>query len=129
MGNTETVEVKISQFADDTTIFIADEQSLDIAMAQIDTFCFVAGPSLNMSKSKGFSFGNYNSKKFKDINWNDEFIKTGVYFSKNMNAAYDKTWNDKVEKMESQLKQWRCRNLTYFGKVTVLKSLVISNIT
>ena len=61
MGNTETVEVKISQFADDTTIFIADEQSLDIAMAQIDTFCFVAGPSLNMSKSKGFSFGNCNS--------------------------------------------------------------------
>ena len=130
MGNTETVEVKISQFADDTTIFIADEQSLDIAMAKIDTFCFVAGPSLNMSKSKGFSFGNFNSNKFKDINWNDEFIKTlGVYFSKNMNAAYDKTWNDKVEKMESQLKQWRCRNLTYFGKVTVLKSLVISNIT
>ena len=130
MGDIETVEVKISQFADDSNIFIADEQFLDIAIAKIDTFCFVAGPSLNMSKSKGFSFGNFNSDKFKDITWNDEFIKTlGVYFSENMNAAYDKTLNDKVEKMESQLKQWRCRNLNYFGKVTVLESLVISNIT
>ena len=85
---------------------------------------------MNIAKSKGLSFGSFNSTRFKDINWNDEFIKTlGVYFSRNMNAAYDKTWNDKVEKMECQLKQWRCRNLTYFGKVIVLKTLVLSNIT
>ena len=50
MGDIETVEVKISQLADDTTIFIADEQSLDLAMAKIRyIFSCIAGPSLNMS--------------------------------------------------------------------------------
>ena len=38
MGDTETVEIKISQFADDTTIFIADEQSLNTVMEKIESF-------------------------------------------------------------------------------------------
>lgn len=87
----EVVEVKISQFADDTTIFVADEQSLVNVMEKVESFCKVAGPSLNISKSKGFSFGNFNCNLFKEIDWTSAFIKTlGVYFSKNMYEAYEK---------------------------------------
>ena len=70
----ETIEVKISQFADDTTIFVANEHSLLKEMEKVDTFCRVAGPSLNISKSKGFCFGNLDFTKFKDITWSSEFI-------------------------------------------------------
>ena len=88
----EVAEVKISQFADDTTVFVADEQSLVNVMEKVDKFCKAAGPSLNISKSKGFSFGNFNCNFFKEINWTSAFIKTlGVYFNKNMYDAYVKT--------------------------------------
>ena len=125
-----TSELKISQFADDTTLFTANETSLRRALTRIKIFSGEAGPSLNISKTKGFGFGTFDFNQFKSIDWTCEFVKTlGVYFSKNMNDAYEKTWRDKIEQIENHLKQWRCRNLTYFGKVTVLKSLVLSNIT
>ena len=128
--NTVPTEVKISQFADDTTVFVEDEQSLHNILKRVCVFSEVAGPTLNTYKSKGFAFGNFDASQFKDIDWTSEFVKTlGVYFSKNVNRAYEKTWTEKTEKMECQLKQWKCRNLTYFGKVIILKSLVISNIT
>ena len=59
-----------------------------------------------------------------------QFVKTlGVYLSKNMKFANEKTWKEKVEQIENQIKQWKCRKLTYFGKITVFKSLVLSNKT
>ena len=46
-----------------------------------------------------------------------------------MSAAHAETWEEKGFKMEGQIKQWKCRNWTYFGKATVLISLIISNIS
>ena len=52
------LEVKISQFADDTTVFLKNEQSLYKAMEKIRAFSKVAGPTLNINKSKGFLLGS-----------------------------------------------------------------------
>ena len=52
----------------------------------------------------------------------------GIYFSKNSLESNKLNWEDKVEKLKRILDNWRKRNLTFFGKVTVLKSLALSQI-
>ena len=52
----------------------------------------------------------------------------GIYFSKNSIEANKLNWDDTIEKTEKNLDNWRKRNLIFFGKVTVLKSLALSQI-
>ena len=37
-------------------------------------------------------------------------------------------WENKLEKMQRLLDNWRSRNLTLFGRVTIIKSLVLSQV-
>ena len=64
-----------------------------------------------------------------DIPWTYGPIKSlGIYFSKNSVEANKLNWDDKIEKLKRILDNWRKRNLTFFGKVTVLKSLALSQV-
>ena len=45
-------EIKLSQFADDTTLFIADLGSLERALKIVDDFGKLAGLFLNVKKNK-----------------------------------------------------------------------------
>ena len=64
-----------------------------------------------------------------DIPWTYGPIKSlGIYFCKNSVEANKLNWDDKIEKLKRILDNWRKRNLTFFGKVTVLKSLALSQI-
>jgi len=45
-------EIKLSQFADDTTLFNADLASLEKALKIVDDFGKLAGLSLNVKKTK-----------------------------------------------------------------------------
>jgi len=49
-------EIKLSQFADDTTLFNADLASLEKAL-KIDDFGKLAGLSLNVKKNEGYLAG------------------------------------------------------------------------
>ena len=50
-------EIKLSQFADDTTLFNADLASLERALKIIDDFGRIAGLSLNVKKQRLFGWG------------------------------------------------------------------------
>ena len=50
-------EIKLSQFADDTTFFNADLVSLEKALKIVDDFGKLAGLSLNVKKNKGHLAG------------------------------------------------------------------------
>ena len=44
------------------------------------------------------------------------------------NIALETEWTSKLSKLQKILDNWKRRNLTIFGKVTVLKSLALSQI-
>ena len=50
-------EIKLSQFADDTTFFNADLVSLEKALKIVDDFGKLAGQSLNVKKTKAIWLG------------------------------------------------------------------------
>jgi hypothetical protein len=50
----------------------------------------------------------------------------GIQFHVDLQNIYKLNYNEKVIKMESILKQWKRRNLTPLGKITVIKTLLMS---
>ena len=64
------------------------------------------------------------------ISWPKKPIKAlGVYFGHDRTEVKKLNWDNKLEKIEELLKGWKKRFLTIFGKVTILKTLVISKVT
>ena len=56
-------EIKLSQFADDTTLFNSDLASLERALKIIDEFGRIAGLSLNIKKTKAIWQGKWANNK------------------------------------------------------------------
>jgi len=56
-------EIKLSQFADDTTFFNADLVSLEKALKIVDDFKKLAGLSLNVKKTKAIWLGRWANNK------------------------------------------------------------------
>ena len=53
----------------------------------------------------------------------------GVYFGINAEFTSAKNWNLKVEKLEKLITQWQKRKLTMIGRIQIVKSLLIPQIT
>ena len=66
--------VKITQFADDTTIFVKDEESIENVINVLDNFAEISGLHLNKSKTDAVWIGSRKSCKIRkgNINWKFE---------------------------------------------------------
>ena len=52
----------------------------------------------------------------------------GVHFGNNEEKISEKNWSSKITKIENLIKIWKTRNLTLFGKITIIKSLLVSQV-
>ena len=119
-------EFKISQLADDTVIFVKSIKSANIALKEIKKFGNFAGPSLNIMKTNAVSMQSQ-EHCINKLDWSEEPVKyLGIYLTKNKYQSEQLNWFAKLEKVRSILKFWKMRNLTIYGKVVILKSLIIS---
>ena len=65
------------------------------------------------------------SKPF-NIKWPDELIKTlGVYFTYDIKLLHEKNFIEKLDSIKKLINIWSSRGLSLYGKVTVIKSLLI----
>ena len=121
-------ETKLLQYADDTTATLADFSSARSFFDLLDTFKLLSGLAINYSKTEGMWIGscrNNNSKPF-GIKWPREPIKAlGVYYSYDPALLREKNFIENLDKIKKLLNLWSCRGLSLYGKVTVIKSLVI----
>ena len=58
----------------------------------------------------------------------DSFKTLGVWFSQDQNKAVRLDYDCKIKKIDTILNIWRGRNLSWKGKILILKSLVIPQI-
>ena len=95
-------------------------------------FCSLSGLILNRSKSVGITLGKVNkiNDNFEQILWNPDKIKVlGVYFSKQNKDIINFNWKLKLDKIDMIIKSWKLRKLTLMGKIQVVNSLLIPNVT
>jgi hypothetical protein len=123
--------IKLTQLADDTTLFLSSKSDIDHSFNTIEKFGKYSGLKLNKNKTEGMWIGKskHSDEKYGNINWPKEPIKAlGIFFSTNEKECYSLNWEKCIEKCSETLKMWKKRNLTIFGRIQVINSLIVPNL-
>ena len=75
--NNKNYSIKISQLADDTTLFLSNKKEIKAAMNEIEIFGSFSGLTLNKNKTEGIRKGKLKNSKDKvaGINWTNKPVK------------------------------------------------------
>ena len=129
--NEQKKDFKISQLADDTTLFLKTKSDISKALNIIEIFGSLSGLVLNKSKTLGMKLGKIAiPHNFENIDWTQTKIKAlGIYFGVNTENASYENWNERISKMKNIIASWNQRKLTMIGKIQIVKSLLIPQLT
>lgn len=120
---------KIQQFADDSTLFLNDEQSLIHSLQIIESFTKYSGLSLNLSKTFGLNLGDIplHSDLAMEIEWSDSLHILGINFSKatSEKLEYNLNFSPCLKKMEGICENWSKRTISLKGKVVIINTLIL----
>ena len=125
----KNIEQKLTMYADDMTIFVNNLHSAKKAIHTFKAFAKVSGLNMNLEETKGMWLGSQHGAKATPLGilWPSDPIKSlGIYHSYNTVATIKGNFDDKISQLKRQLHWWKARNLTFAGKVLIIKSLGIS---
>ena len=119
--------IKISQMADDTTLFIKNTDSIEPLKQILKSFASCSGLLANMEKTKAFQINRQTPLNKYDLNWPKENIKLlGITITDDMKEHYEENFMPKIRCMHSLLRIWLQRKLSLKGKIVVINSLIMS---
>ena len=120
--------MKILLYADDITLFLKDDGDISAVLDILQRFKAVSGLVINRSKSEAMWLGtNKGSKKDFGFKWVNEIKILGIYFSRVYSASeMERNWTDRIHTIKRMICNWEKRNLSYLGKICVIKSLLAS---
>ena len=104
-------------------------------MCVLQQFASMSGLNINVDKTKAVWIGSRRNSKLRfmpeiNLDWNPvTFTALGVVFSTDVFEIVRINFENKLNEMKKVLNAWSRRNLTPFGRITVIKSIVISKIT
>jgi len=132
LPGSETAEAKISQLADDTTVFLNDSTSVVNVLQAINAFGRAAGMKLNVKKTVGVWLGSLkdSSNSVGGITWTSDLVKAlGVYFGHDVKKKIWANWHERLAQVENCLKLWDKRNITLLGRILIVKTFAVSKLT
>ena len=126
-----THSLKLSQLADDTTVFVQPKQEIYIALDINETFGSFSGLILNRNKIACMWIWclTHYKDKVENINWVTDYVKCiGIYVGHNKAECKKINIEKQLLKSEKKMHSWKKRNLTMVGRIMLAKSLIIPNI-
>ena len=131
--NINNKNFKLSQYADDTQIFLdGSEVSLRETLNTLNQFYNMSGLKINVEKTRAIWIGalsNSHTRLCRDfnLNWHQGSFKVlGVNFSCNVNDIWDLNYHEVLNKVENICKQWTKRKLSLIGRIIIIKSLALA---
>ena len=130
----DNVEVLMSLFADDTDTFLKDKEGIVELMKELELFGSVSGCKCNRDKTKCVPLGASKGKSTDAIrellgqeNITNTFSALGISFdNSNLRNVCTRNYEDKLVKANEWAVRWSRRYLTIYGKVTIIKTLLLS---
>ena len=125
--------MKVTQLADDMTIIVKDIMSLQLSLNIINMFYQASGLKLNYTKTEILATGRrapfYTNQYPYRLKWvKDRVYAFGTWFYKDHRKTVHENNSTKIAKVKESVKLWKSRKLTWFGKITVIKIILLSQI-
>ena len=120
--------MKVSQYADDTSLFLHDLLDLKIAISHLDSFSVFSGLLLNYNKTFALSTnGAVIDTEGLTIQFKDTLKILGVYFSNSKpTCQISENWTVRFENCIRIFDRWSRRNLSLVGKMHIIKTFGLS---
>ena len=122
-------EIKILQYADDTSGILQDIKSAKHFLKTIEEFGKHSGLKLNIDKTEGLWIGANKNKHSEPlgISWSKHPVRIlGIHMSYNEQENNKSNFEEKIEKCKRITNMWQTRNLTLLGRVQIIKTFIIS---
>ncbi|MCG8430288.1 MAG: hypothetical protein MJA29_03865, partial [Candidatus Omnitrophica bacterium] len=127
-------EFLLSQFADDMKLLLEDDvKSFRVCFEVLDFFADCSGLQINYDKTVVVRLGaNVDTRYLEDrgLKWQfrGKFKMLGIIYDLNCNDYTAENFEKGAKAFESSLNAWSARNLTVYGRITVIKSLALSKL-
>lgn len=121
-------EFKISQFADDTSIFLRDKLMVGKALNTISVFSKASGLSLNINTCELLPIHTCDVPSIASVRVESEVKYLGITISKNLVRREDLNITKCTTDMKKSLSHWLTRDLTILGRVVLSKAEGISKL-
>ena len=120
------IEVKISAFADDTQLYIADEASLKETWKILKAYSAASGAKINEDKTKCILLGAMKNKGISKEKITCVKSVKALGIQQGTEVSIEKYWNNILDKAKLRIDKWKMRQLTLYGKILVFRSLIFS---
>ena len=124
-------DIKITQYADDTTVLVRDLDSVTQLLKHLDKFKQISGLEINTNKTEALWLGCWRSRKDKPFGfkWPREPVcALGIHFTYDLKQAITLNFGEKLCSLEKTLNNWKKRNLTLIGKINIVKTIGLSKL-
>ncbi len=120
-------EMKISQLADDTTLFLKDESQVSKSLDLIYNCSCASGLKLNVSKCEIMPVHDLNNDSIENIPIKSTVKYLGIYITKNLLARQHLNFSSRIVKSKNILNSWLQRDLSLYGRVILSKAEGLSH--
>lgn len=131
----DETEYLISQYADDTSLILdGSSRSLDASLRVLQLYADISGLKINLDKTNVIWIG---SKKHSQdsicVKWglkwgSSTFTLLGIKFSVDLEEMIILNYKSRLKEIENTLQKWSKQTLTPLGKITIIKTLLISKL-
>jgi len=124
-------EVNLSQYADDTSLLLRDEESIHTTFQTLDKYEQASGAKINRDKCKGLWCGSLRHRTDNPLNfdWFNDFIPEkilGTFFG-NVDCT-QRNLEPRIQKISNTIAAWSHRELSFKGKALVINGLLTSTL-
>lgn len=115
-------EIKISQLADDTTLFLENTNQVGKALETINAFSEASGLNLNIPKCEILCLFDSLETSLNNIPIKDNVKYLGIHISKKISLRQDMNFLPKIKKAKIIFNNWLQRDLSFLGRVLLIKA-------
>ena len=128
------LEIRTSMYADDMLCMLdGSVNSCRLLFNDLGTFAKYSGLRPNICKTEAMWIGHGVEGRLRicdeiDMKWVNEMKVLGIFFRNDEHEMIARNFDNKLLEIAAIIKSWRYRHLTVYGKVLIIKSLLVSKL-